>query len=158
MLQQNIFIAQLKQRFIHVYSQEWLVNLRGSTRFDMYILFKTSIKYETYLVFVRVKCFRDALIRFRLGITELKMHKNIYISHVADNNCPFCKVVEENEYHFLFHCEKYDTVRPEKCKCIKRHEENWKFSEIMLCEEPASTKQLAWFVFKAFEIRTKLLE
>ena len=63
------FIAQ---RFIDVYSQEWLANLRASTRFDMYILFKTSIKYETYLDFVRVKCFRDALIRFRLGITELK--------------------------------------------------------------------------------------
>ena len=41
---------------------------------------------------------------------------------------------------------------------IKRHEENWEFTEIMLCEEPASTKQLAWFVFEAFEIRTKLLE
>ena len=102
--------------------------------------------------------FRDALIRFRLGITELKTHKNIYILHVADNNCPFCEAVEENEYHFLFHCGKYETVRPEKIKYIKRHEKNWKFSEIMLFEEPASTKQLAWFVFKAFEIRTKLLE
>ena len=97
-----------------MYSQEWLANLRGSTGFDMYILFKTSIKYETYLDFVRMKYFRNALIRFRLGITELKTHKNIYISHVADNNCSFCKVVEENEYHFLFHCEKYETVRPEK--------------------------------------------
>ena len=115
------FIAQLKQRFIDVYSQEWLANLRGSTRFDMYILFKTSIKYETYLVFVRVKCFRDALIRLTLGITELKTHKNIHISQVADNNCPFCKVVEKNEYHFLYHCEKYETVRPEKFKHIKRH-------------------------------------
>ena len=64
------FIAQLKQRFIDVYSQEWLANLRGSTRFDMYILFKTSIRYETYLDSVRVKCFRGALIRFRLGITN----------------------------------------------------------------------------------------
>ena len=59
---------------------------------------------------------------------------------------------------FLFHCEKYEAVRSEKIKNIKRQEENWKFSEIMRCEEPASTKQLAWFVFKAFEIRTKLLE
>ena len=66
--------------------------------------------------------------------------------------------MEENEYHFLFHCEKYETVRPEKFKHIKRHEENWKFSEIMQCEELASTKQLARCVFKAFEIRMKLLE
>ena len=93
----------------------------------------TSIKYETYLDFVRVKCFRDALIRFELGIT----------ARVANNNCPFCKAVEENEYHYLFHCEKYETVRPENCKHIKRHEENWKFTEIMLCEGLASTKQLA---------------
>ena len=103
---EQLFIAQIKQRFIDVYSQEWMANLRGRKRFDMYILFKTSIKYETFLDFVRVKCFRDALIRFRLGITELKAHKNRYISHVADNNCPFCRVVEENEYHFLFRCEK----------------------------------------------------
>ena len=79
--------------------------------------------------------------------TQNYRNKNGYISHVADNNCPFCKVVEENEYHFLFQCEKYETVRPEKIKYITRHEENWKFSEIMLCEEPASTKQPAWFVF-----------
>ena len=100
------FIAQLKQRFIDVYSQEWLANLRGSMRFDSYVLFKTTVKYETYLDFVRMKCFRDATIHFRLGITELKTDKNRYISHVTDNNCPFCKVVEEYEYHFLFHCEK----------------------------------------------------
>ena len=75
------FIAQLKQRFIDVYSREWLANLRASTRFDVYISLKTSIKYETYLDFVRVKCFRDALIRFRLRITELKTHKT-YIFHM----------------------------------------------------------------------------
>ena len=98
-----------------------LANLRGSTRFDMYILLKTSVRYETYLDFVRVKCFRDALIRFRLGITELKTHKHIYILHVADNNCPFCEAVEENEYHFLFRCEKCETVRTAKFKHIKRH-------------------------------------
>ena len=74
-----------------------------------------------------MKCFRDALIHFRLGITELKTHKNICISHVADNNCPFCKVVEEYEYHFLFQCEKYETVRPGKFKHIKRHEETGNF-------------------------------
>ena len=45
-----------------------------------------------------------------------------------------------------------------KIKHIKRHDQNWKFTEIMLCEESASTKQPAWFVFKAFEIRMKLLE
>ena len=96
------FIAQLKQRFIDVYLQERVANPRGSTSFDMYILFKTSIKYETYLDFVKVKCFRDAPIRFRLGITELKTHKNIYISHVADNNCPFCKVVRKTSTIFYF--------------------------------------------------------
>ena len=64
--------------------------------------------------------------------------------------------IVENEYHFLFRCEKYETVRPENFKHIKRHEEDWKFSEIMLCEEPVSTKQLALFVLKVFEIITKL--
>ena len=98
------FIAQLKQRFIGVYSQEWLANLRGSKRFDMYILFKTSVKYETYrcLDFVRVKCFRDALIRFRLGITELKTHKNRYISHVADNVVHFVKPLKKTSIIFYF--------------------------------------------------------
>ena len=96
------FIAQLKQRFIDVSSQEWMANLRGSTRFDIYIWFKTSIKDETYLDFVWVKCFRDALIRFRLGITGLKTRKSIYISHVADNNCPFCKVVRKTSTIFYF--------------------------------------------------------
>ena len=37
------FIAQLKQRFMDVHSQEWMANLSGGTPFD------THIKYETYL-------------------------------------------------------------------------------------------------------------
>ena len=71
-----------------------------------------------------MKCFRDALIRFRLANTELETHENRYISHVADNNCPIFKVVEVNEYQFLFHCEKYETARPETFKHITRQKEN----------------------------------
>ena len=72
------FTAQRKQRFIDVYSQEWMASLRGSTRFDTYILFKTSVRYEMYLDCIRVKYFRDALVRFRLWFTELK-HSQTYI-------------------------------------------------------------------------------
>lgn len=155
---EQIFVLQLKQRFIDVYSQEWMANLRGSTRFDSYISFKVSLKCEPYLDFVKIKCFRDALIRLRLGITELRTHKNRYVSHVTDNNCPFCKDVEETECHFLFHCSMYQTIRPNILKYTERHAEHWKFKEIMLCEDQASTKQLAWFAFKAFQIRAKLLQ
>ena len=120
---------QLKRRFIDVYSQEWMANLRGSTRFDTYISFKVSLKCEPYLDFVKIKCFRDALIRLRLGITELRTHKNRYVSHVIDNNCPFCKDVEETECHFFFYCSKYKTVRPIILKYTERHEKHWKFKE-----------------------------
>ena len=157
-VEENHFINQFKLRLVDVYSQEWMADMRQSTRFATYVSFKTSLRFEKYLDFIKVKCFRDTLIRFRFGLTELKTHKNRFVKHITDNNCPFCTDVNENEYHFLFYCNKYDTIRPKILKCVEQHEEKHKFEDIMSCENQAWTKQLAWFLFKAFELRLKLLE
>ena len=152
------FINQFKSRLVDVSSQEWMADIRQSTRFDTYVSFKTSPTFEKYLDFIKVKCFRDSLIRFRFGITELKTHKNRFVKHITNNTCPFCKDTDENEYHFLFHCDKYETIRPNILKCVERHEEKRKFENIMCCENQSWTKQLAWFLFKAFELREKMLD
>ena len=40
------------------------------------------------------------MIRFSLGITELKTHENKYISHLADNNCHSVKSLKKTSTIF----------------------------------------------------------
>ena len=53
-----------------------LAGLNASSRFDHYREFKTALNAEIYLDCIKQKCFRDCLVRIRLGISNLKVPKN----------------------------------------------------------------------------------
>ena len=70
---------------------------------------------------IRLKCFRDALIRFRLGISDINVHKNRYKASdlPTGNDCPFCPGVEENECRLCFKCSVYNDIRPDVMKNVE---------------------------------------
>ena len=59
------------------------------------------------------------MVRIRLGISNLKVHKNRYAMSdiLLDNDCPFCPGMQDNELH-LFVCMKYKKRRPNMLKKI----------------------------------------
>ena len=65
-------------------------------------------------------CFRDALIRFRLDISDINVYKNHYKANdlPIGNDSPFCPEIEENEYHLCFKCSMYNGIRPNVMKNI----------------------------------------
>ena len=100
---------------------------------------------------------RDALLKFRLGVSCLKSHK---LRYNKDPNisldCPFCKETE-TEIHFLLKCPKYAELReqliPQK---FARRPSLHSFSIIMASNCSALVFRLATYIFKAFEIRNKV--
>ena len=71
----NVFLKVFKQRLIDCHGQNWHAHINRSDRFDMYKTFKSSIFLESYFSVVTNKHIRDVLVRFRLGISELRAHK-----------------------------------------------------------------------------------
>ena len=151
------FLCIMKQRLKDVFCQDWTAGINTSERFNQYSLFKTSFGLEKYLQTIQQKCFRDTVVRVRFGISDLKTHKNRYTTAgtLIDNKCPFCPELEENELHLCFRCPRYDAIRPTFLKDIPDYLEVAKFTSLMSTDNEKIIRQIAWFFFKAFEIRSK---
>ena len=119
--------------------------------------FKTALNAEMYLDCIKQKCFRDCLVHIRLGISNLKVHKNRYArSDVPQgNHCPFCPGMQDNELHLFFVCKKYEKIRPNIVKYIEPHHEHSQSVKFMSCQVDSVTRQMAWFLFKCFETRNR---
>ena len=59
------FLRELKQRLIDCYAQDWH-NISTKERFENYRGFKQILQFESYLSYLTVKRYRDAIVRIRL--------------------------------------------------------------------------------------------
>ena len=109
-LSSRIFLCFLHLKYFHSPFLSSLVSVQ-------YRKFKLVLEPEKYLDSIRQKCFRDALVRLRLGISNINVHKNRYKRNdlLTLNNCPFCPEVED-EFHLCFRCHMYDDIRPSVMK------------------------------------------
>ena len=99
------FLNVFKQRLIDMFQQNWTAKLRGSDRYKVYRTFKFYFVSENCWSCIRIRQFRDALVQFRLGGSEIWTHKYRYCrgeSEQADMKCPFCIDELEDECHFLY--------------------------------------------------------
>ena len=74
---------------------------------------KQSIQTETYIRFLQLRCFLEACIKFRFGISPILVHKLRYRNDIipGDLLCPVCKDEIEDESHVLFSCKAYEDFR-----------------------------------------------
>jgi len=93
------FLNCLKQRLKDCFQQKWHGKSSDSDRVLTYRSFMKSLEAEQCINELKIKKFRDTLIRFRLGINEL--HVNRRYERDRSLNCPFCLNSVENERHFL---------------------------------------------------------
>ena len=156
---ENCFLREFKQRLTDVFRQDWMAGINSSERFIQYRQFKLVLEPEKYLDSIRQKCFRDALVRLRLGISDINVHKNRYKRNdqLALNNCPFCPEVED-EFHLCFRCHMYDDIRPSVMKNVEPHQESIQFARLMSSKDDGTIRKTAWFLFKASELRKRAVD
>ena len=157
---ENCFLRMFKQRLTDVFRQDWMAGINSSDRFTQYRKFKSVLEPEKYLDSIRQKCFRDALIRFRLGISDINVHKNRYKASdlPTGNDCPFCLGVEENECHLCFKCSMYNDIRPNVMKNIEPYQESAQLARLMYSRDDGTIRKIAWYMFKAFELRKRAVD
>ena len=66
------FISVFKQRLTDIYKQEWSASILQKDMYAKYRGFKTLFESEGYFEFVDIKCFRDQLVKLRLGFVARK--------------------------------------------------------------------------------------
>ena len=72
------FLNIFKKRLIDMLRQKWTAKLRGSDRYKVYRTFKFYFVSENCWSCIRIRQFRDALVQFRLGGSEIWTHKHRY--------------------------------------------------------------------------------
>ena len=89
---ERAFLALLKERLCGDFKQKWTTALNSSERFSLYASFKSNLLTENYFDFVKIKCFRDALIKLRMGALPLNANCFRYAhEHTLKILCNFCK-------------------------------------------------------------------
>ena len=108
---ETIFFRNIKERMMTSFLQNWKTKLYSSERFATYRIFKNDFGLELYIDDITIKKFRNSLVRFRLGINELRVNKRFQHNNLVDKSCPLCEYELEDEIHFLFVCEGYRHFR-----------------------------------------------
>ena len=102
---------------------------------------------------------RHTVTKFRLGISNIKVHKYRY-SNVTDRDlmCPFCKESEENEVHFKLTCPAYYNLR---LRFIEKKYYNqpclFRFCLLMSTQNENTVRNLSMYIHKAYKLREALM-
>lgn len=150
---ERTFISLFKQRMSDVYVQEWNGSITCKDIFENYRLFKTVFECEKYFDFIDKKCFRDCLIKLRLGV--LPIAASCFRRKFGRNTntlCNLCNVVED-ENHFVLGCPLYASVRAKyiNVRCIS-------YVNILRNGSPIDIRKLSIYLFVALKTRIELTE
>ena len=156
----NYFLTIVKQRLNDQFMQNWKNRLTMSSRATFYEPI-SEFRFQPYLNIINVTKFRTAVTRLRVSSHRLeietgKWHKPNKIPRV-DRKCSECNLLED-EYHLLFECVLYNDLRKQYFKpYFSRRSSMFKTINLMKSDNTKDIKNLATYVFKAFELRTSLL-
>ena len=150
---ERAFLAILKERLCDDFNEEWTTAINSSERFCLYASFKSNLLIENYLDFVRIKCFRDVLIKLGMGVLPLNANRFRYAHENASKIlCSFFETEIEDEVHFICFCPLYNELLQ---RYIHRYlQTEHSFTLLMQCHEKSSSQKLTFFlVFHACKKR-----
>ena len=152
----NLFLYEFTERVKVCFQQDWHWKVESDDRFVDYRLLKVDFGICEHIK--KIPAFlRGPFLRLRLGVSGIKCHLNRFQSEEnADLVCPFCPSRCEDERHFLFSCPGNDAIRP-NC-LVQATDRSHLYERTMAPTNEDHLRSIAWFIFKAFKIRTKFLE
>ena len=151
---ERTFLKQLKDKMIEDFKIDWYQKLENSERFSVYRTFKFVFGTETYLANITLKRFRDALIRFRLGLNDMGINQR-FVSNIS-KNCPFCPNTLEDEMHLLFTCKTYEDVRTKylkefmsTCNCTVKN--------VLMATDLNLVRKLGMYIYNCLKRRDEMI-
>ena len=150
---EKTFISLFKQRMSDMYLQEWNGSIASKAIFQNYRTFKTVFESESYFNFVDKKCFRDCLVKLRLGV--LPIGASCFRRSFGRNQnilCKLCNVLED-ENHFVFDCPLYVNARSKYIN-VRCHS----YVNLLRNGSTFDIRRLSVYLFVALKIRLEFIE
>ena len=113
---------------------------------------------EPYLSINIDRFIRNSLTKFRLGISDIAIHRQRYKSENSKNvKCPLCNADKEDEIHFVFICPVLADLRTEYIP-LKYYSKPSLFKLILLfsSRNDQVITNFTTFLYKAFKRRSTL--
>ena len=148
------FCDALRERLCSSFCHNWCEHVETSNSISVYRTFKSAFGKETYLSILNVDVFRMAMAQFRMGVSQLYVHKHRFSEDMSLKACPFCENKVETEVHFLFECRMYNNIRGKYLGFLNQTT-NLDVSFKSLMTEPTreGIVKLARFIFDAMKLR-----
>ena len=147
----------LRERLIEEFKQQWSSMLDISQRYSLYRQMKVDFCTERYLYVLDKKIFRDGMIKFRMGISALYIHRHRYIQGNIETLCPICREADEDERHFLLYCPALYDLKIKYLIPLIRWEEDEPFTQLLCNSEAVVIRGVATFLYHAFKRREEAL-
>ena len=149
------FLKDVRNKLTYVFYEEWERRIMVSNRYDFYRQFKCCWGVEQYLYDIDKKVFRDVFVRFRMGISDLYVHKFRYTTFDVQKLCPLCREELETEKHFLLCCPALCDLR-ERYLYVNGTCEN--LTSLLSNRQMKTIRSISMYLYKAFSRRQQAVE
>ena len=101
--------------------------------------------------------YRNALAQFRMGVSQINVHRHRYSMKSENLDCPFCRDTTETEIHFVFECPMYKDLRVKYLQSIINYVHLQNHDISILKDLENNVIDFARFLFYAFKLRLQNL-
>ena len=124
-----------------------------------YRLLKENLTCEIYLYEINIATYRKAITKLRGGLLDLRANTGRYENiPYEDRICLMCKTSIEDEFHFIFECNNYGSIRqnfiPEYYYVHPSYE---KFKDLMTRRNHDTLLNIARYVIVAMKHRESFI-
>ena len=150
------FISILKQRLKDNFLQEWESSVYQKDMYARYRSFKSMFQAELYFKWLDITCFRDGVIKLRMGTLPIKgaSFRNMFETK-KDIMCLFCNEIE-HERHFVCDCRLYTEVRQKYLGQFLTGDNS--YSKLLKCNSEFMCRRLGIYIFHAIKIRYRVYQ
>ena len=107
----KLFIKELEERLRSSFCHRWCNHLDTSERLSVYNSYKHCFQREGYVDVLWMEVYRNCLAQFRMGVSQINLHRHRFSTTIDNTTCPFCANQQETEIHFVFQCSVYNQLR-----------------------------------------------
>ena len=146
--------AVVKQRLQDQFIQKWFSDINGSSKGQIYRLFKTSFGFENYINMLPNK-FRKIFIKFRTSNHHLPVETGRWYNvPLNERVCKLCNSGHTaDEFHYILECKELANLRKKYLHTKYCTSPNiMKFSELMSNDNCSLLKKLCVFISKIYDI------
>lgn len=110
-------VNKMKEKYVEL----WRHKMNNSTKLSFFSKFKNEYKMEEYLSLIKNPTIRRTLSQYRISNHKLQIERGRYENIPREKR--ICKLCDsgnvENEFHFVFTCQKYQQLRDNSNNILK---------------------------------------